>query len=72
MKLIADRSIQQEYRSFDVHQRSLDRFIKSGKKFFGKGKQSNIFSSDEEAQIANFVRAQSSLVLACPSNSSAW
>ena len=43
--------------AFGVHQRSLDRFIKSGTKFVGKGKKSNVFSTDEEAQIVQFVRA---------------
>ena len=44
--------------AFGVHQRSLDRFIKSGTKFVGKGKKSNVFSTDEEAQIVQFVRAR--------------
>ena len=34
--------------AFGVHQRSLDRFIKSGTKFVGKGKKSNVFTIEEE------------------------
>ena len=44
--------------AFGVQQRSLDRFIKSGTKFVGKGKKSNVFTIEEEAQIVQFVRGR--------------
>ena len=43
MKLIADRSVQQEYRSLDVHQRSLDRFIMLGKNLLVRGNRAIFF-----------------------------
>ena len=44
--------------AFGVSQTTLSRHIKSGDKFVGKGRKSIVFSQDEEAQIADFVKAR--------------
>ena len=48
--------------SFGVTQTTLAKYIKSGATFVGKGKNSRVFSNDEETQIVNFVKTRVELI----------